>query len=56
MNQLHGRFEIANEDFLYVLSTLALEPFRWNERFGWRRANEAERHGDVRVLAERRHR
>ena len=43
MNQLHGRFEIANEDFLYVLSTLALEPFRWNERFGWRRATGAER-------------
>jgi mpaB/rubber oxygenase-like protein len=43
MNQLHGRFEIANEDFLYVLSTLALEPFRWNERFGWRQATEGER-------------
>lgn len=43
MNQIHGRFPIANEDFLYVLSTLVLEPFRWNERFGWRRASEAER-------------
>jgi mpaB/rubber oxygenase-like protein len=43
MNQIHGRFPIANEDFLYVLSTLVLEPFRWNERFGWRRATEAER-------------
>jgi hypothetical protein len=43
MNQLHGRFEITNDDFVYVLSTLVLEPFRWNERFGWRRATEAER-------------
>jgi hypothetical protein len=43
MNQLHGRFAIANEDFLYVLSTMVLEPFRWNERFGWRPAIEAER-------------
>jgi hypothetical protein len=43
MNQLHGRFEIANEDFLYVLSTLAIEPFRWNARFGWRPATDAER-------------
>jgi len=43
MNELHGRFDIANEDFLYVLSTLVMEPFRWNERFGWRRATEAER-------------
>jgi hypothetical protein len=43
MNQLHGRFEIPNEDFIYVLSTLALEPFRWNVRFGWRRATDTER-------------
>ena len=43
MNQLHGRFAIPNEDFLYVLSTLVVEPFRWNERFGWRRATGAER-------------
>ncbi|MGH3012168.1 MAG: oxygenase MpaB family protein [Gaiellaceae bacterium] len=43
MNQLHGRFDIANEDFVYVLSTMVLEPFRWNERFGWRPALEPER-------------
>src|SRR5215208_7122313 len=43
MNQLHRRFEIANEDFLYVLSAMMLEPIRWNERFGWRRATERER-------------
>jgi hypothetical protein len=43
MNQLHGRFEIANEDYLYVLSAMVLEPLRWNERFGWRRMLEVER-------------
>ena len=43
MNQLHGRFAIANEDFLYVLSTFVYEPIRWNERFGWRRMCEQER-------------
>ncbi len=43
MNQIHGRFDIPNEDFIYVLSTLAIEPFRWNRRFGWRRATAAER-------------
>jgi mpaB/rubber oxygenase-like protein len=36
MNQLHGRFVIANDDFLYVLSTFVFEPIRWNARFGWR--------------------
>jgi ER-bound oxygenase mpaB/B'/Rubber oxygenase, catalytic domain len=43
MNQIHGRFEIANEDFLYVLSTFVFEPIRWNVRFGWRRLVEQER-------------
>ena len=36
MNQIHGRFEISNADFLYVLSTFIFEPIRWNARFGWR--------------------
>jgi hypothetical protein len=43
MNQIHARFDIANDDFLYVLSAMVLEPLRWNERFGWRRLIEAER-------------
>jgi ER-bound oxygenase mpaB/B'/Rubber oxygenase, catalytic domain len=43
MNQIHGRFAIANDDFLYVLSTMVLEPIRWNERFGWRPLLETER-------------
>jgi hypothetical protein len=45
MNQLHGRFAIANDDFLYVLSTFVYEPIRWNERFGWRPLCEQERQG-----------
>ena len=43
MNRIHGRFEIANEDFLYVLSSFVFEPIRWNARFGWRPLVEAER-------------
>ena len=45
MNQLHGRFAIANDDFLYVLSTFIYEPIRWNTRFGWRPLSEQERLG-----------
>lgn len=45
MNQIHARFAIANEDFLYVLSTFIYEPIRWNERFGWRRMVAQERFG-----------
>jgi hypothetical protein len=43
MNELHGRFRIANDDFRYVLSTFIFEPIRWNERFGWRPMCEQER-------------
>jgi hypothetical protein len=45
MNQIHGRFAISNDDFLYVLSTFIFEPIRWNARFGWRPLCEQERLG-----------
>jgi hypothetical protein len=45
MNQMHNRFAIANDDFLYVLSTFIFEPIRWNARFGWRPMCEPERLG-----------
>lgn len=45
MNKVHGRFTIANDDLLYVLSSLIFELIRWNERFGWRRMVETERLG-----------
>jgi hypothetical protein len=43
MNAIHGRFQIANDDYLYVLSTFVFEPIRWNARFGWRPMCEQER-------------
>ncbi|WP_257462884.1 oxygenase MpaB family protein [Archangium lipolyticum] len=43
MNQLHHRFHIPNEDYLYVLSTFVFEPRRWINRFGWRPYSEHER-------------
>jgi hypothetical protein len=43
MNQLHGQFNIPNDEFLYVLSTFVLEPIRWNARFGWRPLLEQEK-------------
>jgi len=44
MNQMHGRFPIANEDLLYVLSTFTFEPIRWMERYGWRPYTANEKH------------
>lgn len=42
MNAIHGHYAIANEDFLYVLSTFIYEPIRWIHRFGWRPLEEVE--------------
>jgi len=43
MNRIHARFEISNEDFVYVLSSFVFEPIRWNTRFGWRPLIETEK-------------
>ena len=32
MNRAHSRFDISNDDYLYVLSTFIYEPIRWMER------------------------
>ncbi len=42
INRIHSRFDIGNEEFLYVLSTFHFEPIRWVERFGWRKLTPQE--------------
>jgi len=36
MNQMHRRYDISNEDFVYVLSTFVVVPKRWLDDYGWR--------------------
>lgn len=43
MNRIHARFEISNDDFLYVLSSFVFEPIRWNARYGWRPLIDVEK-------------
>jgi hypothetical protein len=43
MNEVHGRFHIRQDDYLYILTLLMFEPVRWNARFGWRRMTDVER-------------
>lgn len=43
MNAMHHRFAIANNDYLYVLSTFIYEPIRWIEQFGWRKLSINEK-------------
>lgn len=58
MNAMHGRFKIANEDYLYVLSTFIFEPIRWIEKFGWRPFTSMEKeaiYNNYKALAKRMH-
>ncbi len=52
MNRMHGRYAITNDDYLYVLSTLVLEPIRWNRRWGWRRYTESETRASLEYMRE----
>lgn len=42
-NGAHRPWTISNEDYLYVLGTFMFVPFRWLDRYGWRRPVAAER-------------
>ncbi|WP_375002890.1 oxygenase MpaB family protein [Aeromicrobium sp. CTD01-1L150] len=42
MNQMHGSYDISNDDMLYVLSTFVVTPARWIRRYGWRDLTENE--------------
>jgi mpaB/rubber oxygenase-like protein len=43
MNRAHSRFNISNDDYLYVLSTFIYEPVRWMDRFAWRKMTQNEK-------------
>jgi ER-bound oxygenase mpaB/B'/Rubber oxygenase, catalytic domain len=43
MNWAHSHYRIANDDYLFVLSTFIYEPIRWIDAFGWRKTCRNER-------------
>ncbi len=47
MNRMHGAYDIAESDMLYVLATFVVCPVRWIEAYGWRRGLPAEREAAV---------
>lgn len=42
INQMHKRYDISNDDFLYVLSTFVVVPKRWLDDYGWRPLSATE--------------
>lgn len=43
VNRMHGKYDIDNDDMLYVLSTFVYEPIDWIDEYGWRRLHPNER-------------
>lgn len=48
MNQMHGSYDISDDDMRYVLAAFVVTPVRWIAQFGWRRQMLAERQASVR--------
>lgn len=43
VNRQHGRYDISNDDMLYVLSTFIYDPIEWLSQHGWRPLTHNER-------------
>ncbi|MFI6055865.1 oxygenase MpaB family protein [Streptomyces violascens] len=56
LNRIHARWQISNDDFLYVLACFDIAPMRWCDAYAWRRTTAAEKeasHVFYQGLAER---
>ncbi len=42
VNRQHGRYDISNDDMLYVLATFIYDPIDWLSQYGWRPLTPAE--------------
>lgn len=42
INQMHGAYDISNDDMRYVLATFVVVPKRWLDDYGWRALTPAE--------------
>lgn len=42
LNELHGKYNILNDDYLYTLSLFIFEPVSWINRYEWRQLDERE--------------
>ncbi|KAL7309308.1 hypothetical protein PS15m_011411 [Mucor circinelloides] len=49
LNELHGKYNILNDDYLYTLSLFIFEPISWINRYEWRSLDEREINAIFRV-------
>ncbi|MGV4926334.1 DUF2236 domain-containing protein [Streptomyces sp. BHT-5-2] len=42
LNKIHGRYDISNDDYLFVLASWTTAPIRWINQYGWRKLTDIE--------------
>ncbi|KAI8136658.1 hypothetical protein BJV82DRAFT_647111 [Fennellomyces sp. T-0311] len=42
LNEIHGKYNILNDDFLYTLSLFVVEPMKWVNKHEWRQLEQIE--------------
>lgn len=42
LNEIHGKYDILNGDYLYTLSLFIRQPIQWINRYGWRKLDPLE--------------
>ena len=42
LNEIHGRYNILNGDYLYTLSLFIVEPMKWVNKYEWRQLEQLE--------------
>jgi ER-bound oxygenase mpaB/B'/Rubber oxygenase, catalytic domain len=52
INQMHGSYDISDDDMRYVLSTFVVVPKRWMDDYGWRPFTAAEVEASTRYYRE----
>jgi mpaB/rubber oxygenase-like protein len=52
VNQMHGSYDITNDDLRYVLSTFVVVPKRWLDDYGWRPMSRTEIEASARYYVE----
>ena len=52
INQMHGAYDISDDDMRYVLATFVVVPRRWIDDYGWRALTTAEVEASTRYYRE----
>lgn len=50
LNEIHGKYQILNGDYLYTLSLFIIQPVKWVNRYGWRKLDPLEENVSMHIM------